>query len=376
MSNIPLSIPVIENDEINAVVDVLKSGWLTHGPKNVEFEKMFADYHNVKHAIAMNSCTSALFLAVLANGITGEVIVPSFTFVASANAIVTAGATPVFAEINYNDSNINPDLIERMINKNTQAIMIVHYAGQCCNMDKIMQLARKHNLVVIEDSAETIGGTFAGLKSGSWGIGCYSFFPTKNFTTGEGGMLTTNDDNLAKKVRALVGHGIDKSSFAREQEGKSWYRAASYAGYNFRLSNILAAIGVEQMKKLDHMNKQRREHSFYLINKLKDVEEILLPYENDRCEHVYQMFTIKVRNQNKRYELIQHLRNDGIDASVHFDPPVHLHPAYKNSISNNVDLSTTELVANSIVTLPMFPQLKVEQLDRMVKSIQNYFTNG
>jgi perosamine synthetase len=373
MNTIPLCQPVIEREELLAVEEVLKSGWLTHGPKTTEFENTFAEYIGVKHAIAMNSCTSALFLAILANNITREVLVPSFTFVASANAIKTAGATPVFVEINYHDCHVNPDLLEQYLTPETEAIMVVHYGGQVCDMEKISAFADTHRLVLIEDSAETIGGTYDGQKSGSWGIGCFSFFPTKNVTTGEGGMLTTNDDVLANKIRTLIAHGIDKTTLQREQDKKPWFRSATLAGYNFRLSNILAAIGVEQMKKIDRMNQARREHSLYLLDKLSEVEEIALPVENSRCKHVYQMFTIKVKTGN-RDKMVLFLRKQGIGASVHFDPPVHQHPAYADS--QHISLSVTEKVAKTILTLPMFPQLTQSQLKKMVTSIKEYFVHG
>lgn len=372
-TSIPLCRPTIEQEELQAVEAVLKSGWLTHGPKTTEFENAFAEYIGVKHAIAMNSCTSALFLAILANNIIGEVLVPSFTFVASVNAIKTAGARPVFVEINYHDCNVNPDLLERYLTPETKAIMVVHYGGQVCDMEKISAFAGKHHLVLIEDSAETIGGTYDGQKSGSWGIGSFSFFPTKNITTGEGGMLTTKDDVLANKIRTLIAHGIDKTTLQREYDKKPWFRSATLAGYNFRLSNILAAIGVEQMKKIDRMNQARREHSLYLLDKLREMEEIELPVENPRCRHVYQMFTIKVKT-GKRDDMVCYLRSQGIGASVHFDPPVHQHPAYMDA--RNISLPVTEKVAKTIFTLPMFPQLTQTQLKKMVTSIKEYFAHG
>lgn len=370
MSRIPLCRPFIGKEEFRAVEDVLKSGWLTHGPKTTEFENMFADYLGVKNAVAMNSCTSALFLAILAHNIKGDVLVPSFTFVASANAIKTAGAKPVFVDINYHDCNVNPDLLEDYITPDTEALMVVHYAGQCCDMDKISAFVKKHNVVLIEDSAETIGGTFNARKSGSWGIGCYSFFPTKNITTGEGGMLTTNDDEVANKVRTLVNHGIDKSTYQRERDKKNWFRAATLFGFNFRLSNILAAIGVEQMKKLDEMNSLRRQHSSYLIEQLRDVEGIDLPFEKQNCKHVYQMFTIKVK-KGCRDDLVLRLKKHGIEASVHFDPPVHLHPAYADYI--NCQLSITEKMAKTILTLPMFPGLTRSELDHIMSVIKEFY---
>src|SRR3989344_6438765 len=236
-SKIPLCIPDIGDEEVNSVKEVLKSGWLVHGPKTKEFEKKFAGYTGTKKAISVNSCTSALQLVIQALGLKGEIIVPSFTFVASANAIVTAGCKPVFCDIDYDTCNIDPKKIEEKITKKTSAIMVVHYAGQSCEMDKIMEIAKKHNLVVIEDSAECIGGTFYGKKAGSFGIGCFSFFPTKNMTTGEGGMITLNDEKLAEKIKALSVHGILSTTFEREKKEKPWLRAASYAGYNYRMSD-------------------------------------------------------------------------------------------------------------------------------------------
>jgi len=373
MNKIPLSRIFIDTEEFKAVEDVLKSGWLTHGSKTTEFEKAFADYLGIKHAIAMNSCTSALFLALVANNIKGEVLVPSFTFVASVNAIKTAGAKPVFVDINYHDCNVNSELLDDYITPKTQALMVVHYAGQCCNMDRISEFVKRNNLILIEDSAETIGGTFDNKRSGNWGIGCFSFFPTKNITTGEGGMLTTNDDELAHKVRTLISHGIEKSTFQRLKENKSWARIAVLPGYNFRLNNISAAIGVEQMKKIDKMNSLRRDHSFYLIERLRNVEEIDLPLENQKCKHVYQMFTIKMKKGN-RDDLVLKLKEQGIEASVHFDPPVHSHPAY--SEYNNIQLPVTERVAKKIVTLPMFPQLTQSMIERIASAIKAVLRKG
>ncbi len=371
--NIPLCRPTIDEHELTAVAEVLKSGWLTHGPKTTEFEQLFADYLGVKQAIAMNSCTSALFLALVANNIRGDVLVPSFTFVASANAIVTAGAKPVFVDIHYHDCNVDAAALESSLTPETEAIMIVHYGGQLCEMDAIAAFAETHHLLLIEDSAETIGGLYDGKKSGSWGIGCFSFFPTKNITTGEGGMLTTSDAAFANRVRMLIGHGIDKTTLQREQDARPWFRAATTAGYNFRMSNILAAIGVEQMRKLDWMNQARRDHSAYLRDNLSDIDEIDLPVENARARHVYQMFTLKVKN-GRRDALVADLVNQGIGASVHFDPPVHLHPAY--AAYQTCDLPITEQVARQIVTLPMFPQLTRPQLDSIIDAIRGFFTHG
>lgn len=366
---ISLCIPDITDEEIAKATEVIKSGWLTHGPKNKELEKNFSEYIGVKHSLAMNSCTSALFLSILGQDIKGEVILPSFTFVASANAIVTAGAKPVFAEIDYDTCNISPESIEDKVTEKTEAIMPVHYAGQSCDMDPIIKIAKRHNLKIIEDSAETIGGEYKGKKTGNFGTACFSFFPTKNITTGEGGMLTTNNDELAAKAKTLMAHGISSSTFEREKQERPWLRAATLPGYNFRMSNILAAIGVVQLSKLDKMNKLRRDNAKLISESLSRIDGIETPTEKEHCKHVYQMYTIKLSKSINRTEFIKSLREKGIEASVHFDPPVHLHPYYMKFGNREGNLPITEDVSQRIVTLPMFPTLTREQIDYMIKII-------
>ena len=371
MPKIPLCIPYTGQEEIDAVSEVIESGWYAHGPKNHEFEEGFADYLGIKHAFSMNSCTSALHLAVEGLGITGEVILPSFTFVASANAVITGGGRPVFADISYDTCNIDPDSIERMISADTEAIMPVHFGGQSADMTAIMGIAEKHHLQVIEDSAETIGGTHRGQLTGSFGVGCFSFYPTKNLTTGEGGMLTTNDDELAHKVKALLAHGIDKSTYEREDAEKAWYRSASRVGYNFRMSNILAAIGVEQLKKLERMNLMRREVADRLTAELAEISEITPPVERAENKHVYQMYTIRLADSLDRDAFVRDLNARGIGASIHFFPPVHHMAPYRDGKFRQDALPVTEKVIQEIVTLPMYPQMTEEELAFMIESIKS-----
>jgi len=366
--DIPLCKPYIGEEEIKIVSDVLKSGWLAHGPKTKDFEKKFAEYIGIRNAVSVNSCTSALQLAIQAMELKGEIILPSFTFSASANAVVTSGCKPIFVDIGYDTCNIDSNKIKSKINKDTVAIMPVHFAGQCCKMDEIMEIAEKNNLVVIEDSAECIGGTFKNKKSGAFAIGCFSFYPTKNITTGEGGMITSNDDDLIQKASALKAHGVTTSAFEREKKQKPWFRAASFAGYNYRLCDILSAIGLIQLDKLDEMNSLRRKHASYLNKNLK-FQEIELPIELKECKHVYQMYTIKLKENIDRDFFVRQLNSLGIGASVHFDPPVHLQPYYKNQ-NLDLDLPITESVSNSIVTLPMYPQLTREQLDKIICCVE------
>ena len=369
MRKIPLCIPYTGEEEKAAVAEVIDSGWYAHGPKNREFEENFAEYLGVKHAFSMNSCTSALHLAVEGLGITGEVILPSFTFVASANAIITGGARPVFADIQEDTCNIDLESIKRLISPETQAIMPVHFGGQSADMTEIMDLANKHGLHVIEDSAETIGGKHQGMLTGTFGVGCFSFYPTKNMTTGEGGMLTTDDDDLAQKVKALLAHGIDKTTYEREAAEKSWFRSASLIGYNFRMSNILAAIGVEQLKKLPEMNQKRRANSNQLTRALQEVPGVQVPTEKPENEHVYQMYTIRVQD-SLRDEFVRNLNSKGIGASIHFFPAVHQMPPYRGSEFKKDQLPVTEKVIQEIVTLPMYPQMEAEDLSYMVDAVR------
>jgi len=369
---IKLCIPDIKDAEIAAAVDALRSGWLAHGPYNKKFENIFAEYIGVKHAITCNSCTSALFLSLKALNITGEVIIPSFSFAATANAVVTAGATPCFVDIDNTTFNIDPNEIEKAITSHTQAIIVVHFAGQCCQMDAIEAIASKHGLHVIEDSAETLGGAFKGRQAGSFGIGCFSFFPTKNITTGEGGMITTNDDFLANKLKALIGHGIDSTTFQREKMDMPWFRSASYAGFNFRMSNILAAIGYEQMKRIDQMNTKRLSAATYLTAGLKDIERINVPYISEQCNHVYQMYTILLESTISRDDFVIALNKKGIGASVHFYPAIHEQSYYmKHPEWIAGDLSVTEDISRRIVTLPMYPGISFTDLDIIIKTTRD-----
>jgi perosamine synthetase len=367
IKKIPLSLPFIGEEEKKAVCEVLDSGWLAHGEYNSKLEHDFAQYIGVKHSITMNSCTSAIEIALKINKIKGEVIIPSFTFVATANAVVTSGAIPVFADVEINSRNITAEHIKEKLNKNTEAIIIVHYAGQICEMDKITELCKIHGLLLIEDSAETIGATWNGKQAGSFGIGCFSFFPTKNMTTGEGGILTVNDDKLAENARAMISHGIFSTTISREKEVKQWLRAASIAGHNYRMSNILAAIGYEQLKKIDLMNNKRVDLAHHYNNKINKLGyDIKVPTVKDGATHVYQMYTVQVP-ENRRDNIVINLRNKGIGASVHFEPPVHLQEYYKQKYNIIKGLTNTEKLSRTLITLPIYPA--------MTKDDVNYISN-
>jgi perosamine synthetase len=249
--------------------------------------------------------------------------------------------------------------------------MPVHYGGQSADMTAIMDIAAQYSLAVIEDSAETIGGTHRGHLTGTFGVGCFSFYPTKNLTTGEGGMLTTDDDQLAAKIKALLAHGIDKSTYERDDQEKSWFRSASRVGYNFRMSNILAAIGVEQLKKLPEMNQKRRELASRLTTALSEIEEIAAPVEKFGNTHVYQMYTVRVGKGLDRDTFVRGLNQRGVGASIHFYPPVHHMSPYQGEQYRRDELPVTEKVIGEIVTLPMYPQMTDEELDYLIEAVKN-----
>lgn len=362
-SSIPLSRPSIGREERRAVADVLRSGWVAHGPKNKEFEELLKDYFRVKEVVVVNSGASALLLSLLALGVKGEVLVPSFTMSASANAIILAGARPVFVEIEEATGNLDPQRLEEKITSRTQAIMPVHFAGQSCKMDQILAIARRHKLMVIEDSAEAIGARYKGRLAGTFGdAGCLSFWASKNITTGEGGAVLTNKKKIADRVRILMAHGIPTTTFEREKAPKPWERESQAAGFNMRMSNINAAIGVAQIKKIDKLNARRKKLAAYLTDKLSSVSELRHLAARDECDHVYQMYVVQLQRASARDKLVRALRARGIGASVHFDPPVHKQIFYRKQY-NPILLPVTERLSSRVVTLPLFPDMRFRDLD-------------
>jgi perosamine synthetase len=371
MKNIPLGRPSINQQEVNNVTKVLNSGWLTHGEYNLELEELIKKYFQVNYVCLLNSCASALLVSLLALDLppNGEVILPSFTFSASANAIVLAGLKPIFAEIDYQTGNLDVSKLNNVITNKTVAIMPVHFAGQSCDMSAIMKLALKHKLKVVEDSAECIGGKWKNKFAGTFGdLGCFSFWATKNLTTGEGGAVITNSAKLADKIKTLSAHGISSSTLQREKQTKPWLRNATVAGYNFRLSNLQAAVGVAQMKKLKNFNQKRRQLSQRLTKKLSPIPQIITPTEVKNTFHVYQMYAIKL-NGVDRTEFIAKLKALGIQASVHFDPPVHRQSFYKKFSTQSLPI--TDKLSQTEVTLPMYPDMTFKDIDYIAATIKN-----
>jgi perosamine synthetase len=369
--NVPLARPSIKQGEIEAVVETLESGWLAHGVYNNKFEQAFAEMLGVPHAISMNSCTSALEVALKVYEIKGEVILPSFTFVATANVVVTNGGTPVFCEVDEATRNVTAKTIAEKLTPQTEAVIIVHYGGQPCQMDDIVQLCEEHDLLLIEDSAETIGATWRGKTAGSFGLGCFSFYPTKNITTAEGGLLTCFDDEVNKKARAIISHGIFGTTFAREKAERPWFRAAEMAGHNFRMPNPLAAIGYHQMLRLDEMNARRVELAHRYDDMLAEfAPTITTPVVVEGATHVYQMYTVLAENVSLD-GIVNYMRENGVGASVHFDPPVHMQPFYSKNYEVDGPMPVTEKLSSHLITLPIYPDMSEADQDWVVESLRN-----
>ena len=356
---VPIAKPILGDEEINNVVEVLKSGMIAQGPKVAEFEEKFAEWVGAEHAIAVNSGTAALHTALLSCeiGPGDEVITTPFTFIASGNAIVYTGAKPVFADIDLKTYTINPDSIESLITENTKAVLPVQLYGQSSNMEKINEIAEKHALIVVEDAAQAHGATCRGQKVGSMGdMSCFSFYPTKNMTTSEGGIITTDDEDLADNARMFRAHG----------SSTKYYHNA--IGYNFRMTDISAAIGLAQMDKIDAFNDKRIENAAYLNEGLKNVDGVVTPYCAYDSKHVYHQYTIRVEKGN-RDDWVDIINDCGVGTGVHYPVPLYKQPIYK-SLGFSGNCPNAEFAAETVISLPVHPSLTKEDLDLVIEAVK------
>jgi dTDP-4-amino-4,6-dideoxygalactose transaminase len=371
--NIALSdIPLDEND-IAQVVEVLKSKWLSMGPITQNFEKEFSDYNNVKHSFGVSNGTAALHIAVKELGIKqgDEVILPSLTFVATANSILYCRAKPVFADItSYKNFNISPESIVEKISKKTKAIIAVHYGGYPCDMKAILDIAADHNLTIIEDAAHAVGAEYRGKKCGTIGdIGCFSFFANKNLATGEGGMIVTNHDDIARKINIIRSHGMTTLTWDRHK-GHAYSYDVVDLGYNYRISEIASSLGRTQLKKLDNNNKIRREITEKYQKQLTDSSNIQLPFLSYEGLSAYHIFPILLKNF-PREKFMMRLKDKGIQTSIHYKP-IHQFSYYKKMVHSNSDeLSKTEYVGNHEVTIPLHPLLHEEEILYVTNTIKD-----
>jgi len=358
-------------EEEKAVSETLRSKWISSGPKCLEFEKVFSEHLGADYAVSLTNCTCALHLSLIALGIESdaEVIVPSLTFVATVNAVRYVNAKPVFCDILSCESlNMDPDHIETLITEKTKAIIPMHYAGFPCDMEKIMSIAKKNNLSVIEDACHGPLSEYKGKKLGTIGdIGCFSFFSNKNISTGEGGMIVTNNKAVFERIKNLRSHGMTTVSYDRAKGHATSYDITDL-GYNYRMDDIRASLGLTQIKKLLPDLKRRAEIRDLYISELKSIEEIIIPFEKNTGFVSNYIFPIVLKDSNaiKRDRLRNILKDRFIQTSIHY-PPVHLFSIYGYK---NGSLPVTENVGDNEITLPMYGNLSDENVHYITESIK------
>ena len=376
---IPLFDLSVDEDEVQAVARVLRSKWISMGDLTRQFETQFAQMHDAKHAIAVCNGTAALHLALKVLGIKegDEVICPSLTFVATANAILYVGARPVFAEITSKyDLTISCDDIEEKVTEKTKALVVVHYGGWPCEMERILEIVKKHGLTVIEDAAHAPLAQYRNTKVGTLGdVGCFSFFSNKNMTTAEGGMMTTNNDEIAERLRLMRSHGMTAISFDRFAGHASSYDVIDL-GFNYRLDDIRSSIGLTQLKKVASFNKAREELTKLYRDKLRDAKELIVPF-GDHMEagserlSSFHIFPVLISaNRLKRDTVKERLAAKGVQTSVHYQP-VHLFRIYRERFGcKRGDLPLTEWVADHEITLPLYPGMTEDDVTYVTDSLK------
>jgi dTDP-4-amino-4,6-dideoxygalactose transaminase len=361
---IPLFDLNFDQSEEEAVVSTLRSKWISTGPKTAEFENKFAEMLEVRNALALTNCTASLHLALLLSGIKpgDEIICPSLTFVATVNAIMYLRARPVFADIKSpQDLTLDPEEIERKITDRTRAVMLMHYGGFSCDMDKIMGIAEDNNLKIIEDACHAPLSEYKGKKLGTFGeFGCFSFFSNKNISTGEGGMLVTNNTDLYKKARIIRSHGMTTLSYERGKGHSTDYDVTDL-GYNYRMDDLRASIGIVQLDKLKKDLKRRAELREYYVKQLSGIRDIYIPFQEHKFFSANYIFPVVLKNSNaeKRNKVREFLAANHIQTSVHY-PAVHRFSIYSDYA---VPLPETEYVSDNLITLPMFSGLTYENID-------------
>ena len=374
---IPLFKIYWDEEDIRMVKEAIQRGmfWAI-GPNIENFEQMLSKYTGARYALVFNSGTSALHAVLLTYGIgqEDEIIVPSFTFIATANAPLFVGARPVFADIEEKNYGLDPEDVERKITPETRAIMPIHYGGSPCEISQLKAVAEKHNLLLIEDAAESLGAAIAGMKVGNFGDSAIlSFCSNKVITTGEGGAVVTNSADIYEKLKLLRSHG--------RAESDNYFSSTKYMdyvalGYNFRMSDITAALGIAQLEKIDRIIEMRRRKAGMMSERLSEIAPIELPHPPEGFFHVYQIYAIRVREgREKRDALSAYLAQRGIMTKVYF-PPVHLTHFYKSHLGYQCGLPVTEKASEQVLALPMYPSLTEDEIDYIVDSIAAFFSEN
>ncbi len=366
--------PWISNEDKKIVDKTLNQSMLTLGPQLEKFENNFSKYSNSKYAIAVSNCTAALHLSLMALGIkkNDEVIIPDLTFVADANAILACNAKPIITDINKENFFLSIQNIKKNITKKTKAIIPVHIYGQVCNIEEIMDVAKDNNLKVIEDCAHAVGTFHNSKHVGNLGsTGCFSFYPTKNITTAEGGMVITNSEKIAKKVRQLRSHGMTKSLQNRYSNEYPWVFDILEPGYNYRLDEIRSALGITQLKRIKKINELRKKASLYYFKNLQNIPGIILPDMVNDLTHSYHLYTIRVTKPYKlsRNQLFKKLKDNGIRTTVYW-MPIHKYTAYQK-FAKKSNVVNTSKIYEEILALPLFPNISKTHQDNVINVIKS-----
>jgi perosamine synthetase len=359
---IPIAKPLLGKEEIDAVTEVLKSGMIAQGPKVEEFELAFSEYTGSEYAAAVNSGTAALHIALLAHGIgkEDEVITSPFSFIATANSILYTGAKPVFADIEPDTFNIDPERIKEKITSRTRAIMPVHLYGHPADMKAIMEIADDNKLIVIEDACQSHGAECLGKKVGSFGTGAFSFYPTKNMTTSEGGMLTTDEKEIAEKAKMIRAHG-SKIRYLHEM-----------LGFNLRMTDIAAAIGLVQLGKLNKFTEARQRNAEMLSAGLKGLSGLVPAITKAGCTHVFHQYTVRAE---KRDQLAAFLKERDIGTGVHYPTPIHKQPYYKE-LGYRDSMPVSEKAVEEVLSLPVHPALSGADIQRIIDATREFYTKN
>lgn len=374
-TEIPFHKPYITEDEITEVVDSLRSGWITMGPKTIEFEEQFRNYLGAENAVSMQSCTACLHLALKTAGLKegDEVIVPTITFTATGEVVTYFNAKPVLVDVEEETYNIDRGKIEEKITKNTKAIIPVHFAGQPCDMEDIQDMAHRYNISIIEDAAHAIPAFYKDKRVGTIGdITCFSFYATKPLATGEGGMATTSNAEWAERMKIMRLHGISKDAWKRYTNNGSWYYEVIEAGYKYNMTDIQAALGLAQLRKIDLMWERRAAIAKKYTEVLSSLQEVTTPHEKDDRKSAWHLYVIKLNLETlsiQRDQFMEQLKAKGVMTSVHFIP-LYRHPFYRDAFKyKSREFPVSESIYERIISLPIYPGMTDEEVERVVDAV-------
>lgn len=373
---IPFAQPLFGKEEKREMLQTLDSGWATVGPRTHQFEEDFAKYVGAKYAVGVTSCTAALHLSLIDAGVGpgDEVITPIFTFVASANPVLHVGAKPVFVDIDPHTFNIDVDQVEAKITKKTKAIIPVHYGGQPADLGRLRKICKKHKLTLIEDAAHAAGTKLNGHMIGEKGnYVCFSFHPVKNMSTGDGGMITTNSIRIANRLKELRLHGMSKDAWKRHSANGSWRYDISTPGFKYNMFDIQAALGIQQLKKLDGFIEKREEFARMYDKKLSKIPEVITPVVLNGVRHNYSLYTIKIDCSHltvTRDDIVEMLKSKGIGVSVYFIP-LHYFTLFKKMGYKKGDFPQAEKVFEQIISLPLYPKMTKQEVNYVARTLKS-----